>query len=121
MTETTPAYGTTETEKAPIKYVFTTTERANIADEMAEAVAEAERLKDELKSVQADYKARIQVQEATARANSQRLKNGYEYREMDCPVEYSARTRTATLYHPETGEIIRTRTMSEDELQLKLA
>lgn len=121
MTENAPAYGTTETEKAPVKYTFTKDERADIADEMAEAVSEAERLKDELKSVQADYKARIQVQEATARANSQRLKNGYEYREMDCPVEYSARTRTATLYHPETGEVIRTRIISDDELQLRLA
>lgn len=119
MTETIAAYG--KTEKAPVRYEFTKEERAEIADEMAEAVAEAERLKDELKSVQADYKARIQVHEATARANSQKLKNGYEYREMDCPVEYSKRTRTATLYHPETGEVIRTRIMSEDELQLKIA
>jgi hypothetical protein len=118
--EDSPAYGN-PTEKAPVKHVFSKEERAAIADEMAEAVAEAERLKDELKSVQADYKARIQVQEALARTNSQLLKNGYEYREMDCPVEYAARSRTKTLYHPHTGEIVRTADMSEDELQLKLA
>lgn len=87
-TETKPEAKAPELKKEQtlIKHVFSDAERSDLGQALASAVAEAARLEAERKSINTDYKAKIQEKEALITGLSGRVSSGFEMRPTMCIV-----------------------------------
>lgn len=109
------------TESVLCKYEFSEAELKEIGNTMAEAIAQKDKLADQLKTIAAKYKAEIQKHEADYRLASQQVKNGYEMREVECTVELYPQQKLAIFIRTDTLQEAGRRPMEPAEFQLKLA
>jgi uncharacterized FlaG/YvyC family protein len=73
-----------------------------------------------LKSVSTQNKAEISEFEAQMGKLSEKIRSGYEHRNVKCTKNFDYRLGTVTITRLDTGEIIRERPMDEHEKQIKL-
>ena len=84
---------------------FTEDEKVALAQEMADATVKKNALEATLKEITAQYKADITVQENIIKTAAAKIHDGYEYREVDCEVEYNEPERgMKTIIRQDTGE-----------------
>jgi len=100
---------------------LTLTEKATLSDQLAQAVGrlnetEADKA-EEISQLNADIKAH----RASIDKLAQQINLGYEMREVKCPVKYNApKVGQKSVLHPETGTVLATEAMKEEERQENL-
>lgn len=91
-----------------IKYEFSKTEKADIATEMAQKVAELSELEDEKKAAMSSFKSRIDLVTAEVNNAANKLNTGYEYRNVQCLVERDYRAGKIHFFpagHERAGQV----------------
>jgi hypothetical protein len=103
-----------------LKCVLTEEELKKISEQMANAVLERDEALDGLKSVQAQFKARITGAEAQISLCASKIQNGYEYRNVECAIERDYLLGEIRYFRKDTGEKADSRSMTADERQQDL-
>lgn len=111
-------------KERPIKKMLrcdlTEKEKAELAATMAEDQAKLESLEDEKKAVASDYKSRIEQTQGTIRRNSATYRQGWELRETECSEIHDYERAEFRIVRLDTGEFVKCRPMTQDELTLSL-
>jgi len=106
--------------KEVVKVILTTTEVRELGQDLARKYSEIIDLEDQKKAVTSEYKSRIDAGAAEASALARKIGNGYEFREVHCQIYVDvALSRTYTV-RMDTGEILKSRPATSDELQTSL-
>ncbi|MBO4619436.1 MAG: hypothetical protein J5654_04935 [Victivallales bacterium] len=89
--------------------------KLSLAEEMSQATVKRNGLEDALKEISSQYKADIVQQENIIRQAAAKIHDGYEYRDVDCEVEFNVPERgKKTITRSDTGEtFIEIMTMQE--------
>jgi len=84
---------------------FTEEEKLALSQEMAQAKIKQDDLERALKEINAQYKSDITSQQNVISRSAQKIHDGYEYRDVDCEVEYNFPERgMKTITRLDTGE-----------------
>ena len=107
----------------------TETLRCNLTDdekmlagkELAESTNTLTQLEEDKAQIVADFKARTTAAEAKISILSNKIRSGYEFRQVECRVEFDKPEPGLKITtRMDTFEIIRTENMSDDEKQQQL-
>ena len=114
---------TTEKEYSTeyLRYPFTEEEKKELAQEMARSQIEAEDYEAQKKAVTADFDGQIKKAKLSASTCARKIRDGYEMRQVRCEVIKDFKKKTITIIRTDTGEEVKTRPMSVQESQMKLA
>lgn len=88
--------------------------------DMDRAHADRNRIENEFDSVKAEYKGKISEQEAIIEKLSPRIHSGIETRDVECSEVKNWTKATVTVTRTDTGEVIESRPMREDEKQMQI-
>jgi hypothetical protein len=77
-----------KSEKRPLKYDFTAVEVHDLSIQLAQKTKELQAVEEEKKAITSQFAARINEIKATTNKLSNQVADGYEYREVECDVEY---------------------------------
>lgn len=104
-----------------LKYEFSEAELLEIGKQLGRSSQELETLEDNKKAVTSQLKAQIDGKQAEVSGLSNKMNSGCEYRYIDTRIEYNHPSPgIKTTIRNDTGAIIRTEVMSDDEKQLEL-
>ena len=106
--------------KEYLKYSFTEKEKAEISKEMAQLITEKAGAEDEKKAIASKFKSQIDGLDAAINAGADKIRSGYEYRQIACEAVPVDEKRVWEIFRLDTGEKVKTRKMTADELQLPL-
>ena len=107
------------TKPLPVK--LTDREILQYGKDMVRAMADTERIETEFDSVKKDYKAKIAEQQAVVDKFSPRIHSGIETRDIECVEIKNWTNGTVRVNRMDTGEIIESRPMREDEKQMEMS
>jgi len=102
------------------KYVFSEVEKKKIAQEMAQNVSDLATAEDEKKAIISDFKSKIDGLQAKVNGAATKLNNGYEMRSIECKINADYEEKLWRYIRQDTFEEVRTRKMSQDDLQKKI-
>lgn len=92
-------------QQLTLKCLFTEEEKTQMAKEMAQKTLEKDTIQQTMKETQAQFKAKIEACETIIKRNATYIKDGYEYRSVDCVVDYNTPERgKKTIIRTDTGE-----------------
>jgi hypothetical protein len=106
------------TSKEYLKCILTEPEKKEIADKMALCVAQINDQEGNLKSVSTQIKSEIAKYQAELTQSAEKIRSGYEMRQVTCRIETT--NKKMILTRLDTGEIVRERLLTPEELQQKL-
>jgi len=106
------------TKPMPVK--LTDAEVLKYGRDAARAVADRTRIEAEFDSVKADYKSKIGEQTAIIGKLSPRIHSGIETRDVECEEVRNWTKGTVTVTRMDTGEVVESRPMREDEKQMEV-
>lgn len=107
-------------ETVMIKHYFDDAEKLELGNEMSEAVNAKNQIEDEFKEVKASYKAQIEEQEHKCKIKARLIKDGWEHRRIECRVEPDFENKKMNYVDVLTGDIVKQRDLTADELQLNI-
>ena len=110
----------THTETQTLKCILTEDELKQAAALMARANGEWIDAESTLKSVQAQYKAKIAAAEAVFSSEASKYRSGYEHRPVEVRVEFDHERGTVERFRTDTFEMIESRRMTTFEAQRKI-
>lgn len=110
----------THTEAETLKCLLTEEEIKAAGDLMARADGERVDAEATLKSVSAQYKAKIASAEAMVGAEASKIRSGYEFRPVEVRVEFDHERGTVERFRTDTFEMIEGRRMTTFEAQRKI-
>ncbi len=90
------------------------------ARELAKLQQDKVSAEEQAKGAAATYKDKIAGAQANINILSRDISNGYEYRFVDCYWENDYTSRMKTLFRTDTGESIKTETISPSEMQKEM-
>jgi hypothetical protein len=100
-----------------LKYEFTREEKEQFASELARNLSELDQQRLKKKEVVKSIDSEIATGEAQVSKLASFVKDGYEYRNIECDVFWNYEARIKTIYRTDTGEKVRTIPMTANELQ----
>ncbi len=100
-----------------LKVLLTEDERRKLSDEMALAVMQKNEAESELKSAQTQIKSKIAAHDAVLISDAERLRSGFEMRNVACEVEKDFDHMILTITRLDTSEIIEDRKIRPEETQ----
>ncbi len=106
--------------KEYLKCILTEPEIKDAGAMLAKTYSEITELEEQKKSQASDFKAKIDGATAQASILARKIQNGYEFRNIDCEEAWDYEDKVVEVMRLDTGEIIKTRAMTTDELQKKL-
>lgn len=107
-----------ETVIKSLRYDFTASEVHDLSVEMANKYKSLGELAEQKKKADADFNAKANVIRTELRTLSAQVSDGFEYREIECEVEYHKPSQgQMSLTRKDTGELI-TQQMTEDDWNL---
>lgn len=110
-----------KTIKRYLRHNFSDADRAEIAKELASANLQKKRVEDEKKSVNSDFKSRLDRLDADINKLSQSLSSDFEMRNVECEVYYDLPEKgLKTIVNGETHETVSVEKMDPDEMQMPL-
>jgi len=109
-----------KTTKEYVKYQFSEDELKDLSNSMARKVSEKNEVEDQKKSVNSDFKAKIDGADAEINGLARKVQDKYEMRYMECEIIIDHKKKKVMSERLDTKEIVRERDMTEDELQQKL-
>ena len=98
-----------------LKCILTEQELKQVAEQMAQTYTDLQSEEDGLKSVTAQFKARIAGMEANISLYANKIQNKFEFRMIDCHQEEKG--SDVIMIRDDTKEVIETRPMTKEELQ----
>ena len=103
-----------------LRYVFTPEEKAGLSEELVGALAIQTGVADELATIKAQYKTK--EAEATAKVNAlaNKLRTGYEMRNVKIEKRLDTGKGQVTIVRVDTGEVVAIREAYDSERQLIL-
>ena len=123
------------TEKKFLKCILTEEEKKQVASEMAQAICQKDSLendsaikdwgeerglcshcRNEMESIKAQIKAKVKEYEATIIGNAEKIRSGYEMREIECEMEIDRSQNMVWTTRLDTGEIIKERNLTFAEM-----
>lgn len=108
------------TEIRVCNYVFTEKEKAQIAADLANGVAELARMEERKKSVASQIKAEIDAKQSSVNAAAEKLRSGFEMRDIECEVVYAYIDDVIRWVRTDNGRIAFERRMRPEERQMKV-
>jgi hypothetical protein len=100
---------------------LTLNEKAVLSDQLAQAVGRLNETEADKAEEISQYNADIKAHRASIDKLAQQINLGYEMREVKCPVKYnSPKVGQKSVLHPETGTLLATEAMAEEERQENL-
>ena len=75
-------------EKRSLRYDFTASETHDLAIQLAQETRKVQALEEEKKSITSQYAAKINEAKALSNRPSNQISDGWEFREIDCDVQY---------------------------------
>jgi len=109
-----------ETCKEYLKYTFTPDEREALASEMSRNIVDLSSAREELDTIKAQYKSRITALEGEVSGSARKLHAGYEMRNIECRVERDYDAKLIRIYRLDSGDLVREKAMTTEELQRRL-
>jgi hypothetical protein len=106
--------------KEHLKCVLTEQEFKQYSSTLARTYSEIQELEEARKSVASDFKGKIDGSTAEATRLARIIQNGYEFRYVECDVVYMLITKTVGIVRNDTGEVVSTRPMTDEERQTVL-
>ena len=103
-----------------LKYVFTSTERLDMGDHLANGFRNLQSTQDELSAVQAQYKSAMKRIQGEITGIVHKVNSGWEMRTTECKEVLNYRTGNAEIFRLDTGELIEERPLTATERQYKL-
>jgi hypothetical protein len=103
--------------KEYLKCEFIEHEILEFGNELARKHSEITELEEMKKRVVSDFKAKTDAAEAEASILARKIQNKHEYRDVECQEVYNYVDKSVTIVRNDTGEIVKTRDMREDEKQ----
>ena len=103
-----------------LKCDLTDAEKQNLGADLAEAIACKAEAESELKSFQTQIKARIAANDATILSCSEKIRKGYDFRNVDCKEIKDFEADKLFQIRLDTGKIIFERTLENYERQKEL-
>lgn len=103
--------------KEYLKCEFTEKEILEFGGELARKHSEINELEDQKKRIVSDLKAKSEAADAEASILARKIQNKNEYRDVECQEVYNYVEKTVTIVRVDTGEIVKTRPMNENEKQ----
>lgn len=116
---TTPKIATKQ-QTEYLKCVLTAEEVAVAANDLAKLLDDTQALEDQLASVKADFKAKIEKCEADTRVKQRLVRDKCDYRQVECDVEYNYSTLMVKITRKDTNEVIEDRKMTLGEKQMTM-
>lgn len=109
-----------QTEFRNVSHALTESEKKEYSADLVKALDTVDKLSDEAEKVKKTYKDKIDTHGGIARQLLSSLSAGREFRDMECPIVYDWKAGTRMILHPETGEIIEKRGVTNEERQMNL-
>lgn len=118
-----------EERQLPCKHVFDAAERLELGNKLAAAMQTYAEVEAQLKSISADYKAKMKNITTEKDQYAARIRDGYEMRELKCLVYFNTATvdgkpkkkqGTKRIVNAVTKEFIRDEPMSQADLQAEM-
>ena len=106
-----------ETSKEYCKHTFTEDEKREISTELAHCVSELSQKEDEKKAIMSDLKSQIDSLASRTNGLATKLNNGYEMRNIECEIERDYDAHVIRFFRLDTGELVRTRKMTSDDVE----
>lgn len=100
-----------------LKCKLTNEEKKRISEDMAQACETIAKLTDDAKAVAAQFKSDIAKSEAIMKQAAQKIRNGYEMRQVDCEIEKYFNTGYIVCRRLDTYEEVYRRPMTSEEHQ----
>lgn len=108
------------TETRFLKVILTEDELREQSRIMAKALGDMATAENEKKAVMSQLKARIDEQNTIARSAGEVLRNGYEYRSVECQTAFDYENDLAIITRMDTLEVVEKRKLTETERQLSI-
>ena len=102
------------------KYVFTESEKKELAIVMAQKVSELAAAEDQKKAIMSDFKSQIDGLQAKVNGNATKLNNGYEMRTIKCRVLADYDLKEFCLIREDNGEVAKRVKMKAEDLQTNM-
>lgn len=106
--------------KEYLKCIFTEDEKKEMGSKLAQCFQECAEAEGRLKSVTTQIKSEIAFKEAEMASLAEKVRSGYEHRNVDCKKKLDYRLGTVTIARLDTGEVIREKPMDAEERQMSL-
>jgi hypothetical protein len=101
-----------------LRHDFTVKELADKAQTLAQACQRKQAAVEEKKAATSQYAERISTEDALIGKTSRELNQGWETRPIDCKIIYNLpNTGIKSIYRIDTEELVKTASMTNDELQ----
>lgn len=97
---------TTERQTVQAKYNFTSQEKKEIADKMAQRQIDLVERNDERKTVMASFNDKIKSINLDISKLSRGYRDGWEYRDYECTVIYDYNKKEKSYKDVKTGEVV---------------
>jgi hypothetical protein len=108
------------TQNVSFEHNFTEEEMRGLAESMAAQEKKVADLEQEKKAAADRFKVQVEGAKAQLSIAAQKYRDGHETRFVDAKVRPDFTTGKVLFVHPDTGQVLRERTMTEDEKQIKL-
>jgi hypothetical protein len=102
------------------EYKFNEQEKREIAQELANAIADVRQSEDKLKAAQTQIKAEIETKNGVINLKAENLRSGMEIRSIDCEVVYAYADDVVRWVRCDTGEVAHERKMRPEDRQHKI-
>jgi len=102
------------------KYQFTDKEKLKLGDDMVEQYMKKATITTELTRVKSEYKAKLDACESKIQKLTEKISNGYEYKDFQCIVEKDFENKSVRFIDIDTDKVIEERAMSVHEYQLAI-
>jgi len=103
-----------------LKVELTYDELLAAGEELAKSLDIINDLDTELESIKKNFKSKITEETARVEQNQGKVRNKWDYREVDCEETTDKKTKTVKTVRLDTAEVIDSRKMTYNELQGKL-
>lgn len=102
-----------------IKYLFTESEKKEIASEMAQKIVNLQQAEDDKKAIMSDYKSQIDGIQAGINSAATKLTAGHEMRSTKCQVVPNYEKKVWEYIRVDTGLLIKEKGMTFNDLQME--
>lgn len=101
-------------------YRFTDEEARQNAKDLAQKMQDKESLEDQLTSIKSDFKAKIDLADATIRDLRNKVASGTEQRQYRCRIALNFRKKTREYFDLNTNVLIETRPLQAEDYQTSI-
>lgn len=106
--------------KEHLKCLLSEKEIKDAGAALARSYSEITDLEEQKKSVTSDFKAKIDGATAQASILARKIQNGYDFRDVECEEVWDYDDKVVELIRLDTGETVKSRKITPEELQRKL-